>query len=331
MSCFGELSRYIDDEDNSTVAGSDLENDVQGYDCESAEDVDECQSLLKDQSIHPHVCRPFTSRGTEAAKRSWADIVDSDDEGQLRTPSDKNVAMSLQGSQPQTGRWADLVDSDTDEEAELSGKSRSSGSSAEVKVNAEYSESRTLETTCAVLNAKQVNSKALPYRNDGSKGKGKCKGLKKAVALEASAKGSGKSRYTSDYAHTGRKGSGKGSGSKLQCQFIIGIEEDQSFRVVKRIIGNGNMRRIAESTHAKLRLRGRGSNFLEGPEQLESNDDLMLCVSCQDKIGFEEAQRLVSELLNDIYSNYEAFCRKTGKPVPDLSIQVHDGYRQGSW
>merc|ERR1719261_1882561 len=91
---------------------------------------------------------------------------------------------------------------------------------------------------------------------------------------------------------TESKGLGKGSNEKLQCQFIIGIEEDPKFKVVKRIIGIGgsNMKRIAESTGAKLRLRGRGSGFLEGPRQQESSDELMLCISSQDKVGFENCK-----------------------------------------
>merc|ERR1712070_1284043 len=98
-------------------------------------------------------------------------------------------------------------------------------------------------------------------------------------------------------------------GGKAQCQYIIGIEDDSKFRVVKQIIGpaGSNMKQIAQQTDARLRLRGRGSKFLEGPEQQESTDDLMLCVSCQDKAGFDEAHRLVSELLNDIYGHYKSF------------------------
>merc|ERR1712110_1319366 len=129
---------------------------------------------------------------------------------------------------------------------------------------------------------------------------------------------------------TGAKGAGRGANTKLQCQFIIGIEEDTKFRVVRRIIGNGNMRRIAEQSGAKLRLRGRGSKFLEGPEQQESSDELMLCVSSQNKWGFDKAQSLVSDLLVAIYASYTVFCGRTGKLAPDLKVQVHEGYRQGS-
>merc|ERR1712072_1114911 len=135
-------------------------------------------------------------------------------------------------------------------------------------------------------------------------------------------------------------GGGNGAHEKQQCQFIIGIEEEPrslrcvKFGVVKRIIGVGgeNMKRIAGDTCANLRLRGRGSNFKEGPENKESTDDLMLCISMRspDQVGFEAAKNQVSELLNRIYKDYEAFCRKAGKGPPALGIQIHEGYREGS-
>jgi len=122
--------------------------------------------------------------------------------------------------------------------------------------------------------------------------------------------------------------------AKLQCQFTVGIEDDSKFRVVKRIIGNGgeNMKRIAELSGAKLRLRGRGSKFLEGPEQQESTDGLMLCLSSQDKAGYEHAKELVTELLKNIYHSYDVFCQKPGKmpPAKSLGVQLHEGYREGS-
>jgi len=128
------------------------------------------------------------------------------------------------------------------------------------------------------------------------------------------------------------KGGGKGARNKMQCQFIIGIEEEPKFKVMRQIIGSGgaNMKRIALSTDAKLRLRGRGSGFLEGPHNQESTDDLMLCLSSQDAVGYKHAKKLVTELLRDIYNNYDKFCSKAGQNPPGLSIQLHEGYREGS-
>ena len=53
---------------------------------------------------------------------------------------------------------------------------------------------------------------------------------------------------------------------KFCCRFDIGIANDDSFRVARRIIGNKglNMKRIVRQCDAKLRLRGQGSGYLEG-------------------------------------------------------------------
>jgi hypothetical protein len=90
------------------------------------------------------------------------------------------------------------------------------------------------------------------------------------------------------------------------------------------------MKAIAEATGAKLRLRGRGSKFLEGPEQRESEDPLMLCVSVPDLKAYDDAIKLISELLEDIYSEYRSFCSSSRRPIPDLSIQLHEGAREGA-
>jgi hypothetical protein len=123
-----------------------------------------------------------------------------------------------------------------------------------------------------------------------------------------------------------------GAKGKRQCQFLIGIEEDNQFRVARRILGakGKHMRNIAEQTGVKLRLRGRGSKFLEGPKMQESTDDLMLCLSGYESAGYELAKNLVSDLLDEIYSKYKDFCAKAGTPPPALTIQIHEGFREGS-
>ena len=74
--------------------------------------------------------------------------------------------------------------------------------------------------------------------------------------------------------------------NKLTCRYDIQIENEKDFQVARRIIGSKgtNMKKIIESSLEqaedksaassnellKLRLRGRGSGYKEGPEQLES-------------------------------------------------------------
>jgi len=155
-------------------------------------------------------------------------------------------------------------------------------------------------------------------------GKGAWKGGSEGYGKNVPRKGAGKG---------GKKGAGKGaSKEKFQCQFILGIEEDLEFHVVSRVIGRGgaNMKRIFADSGAKLRLRGRGSNFLEGAEEKESEDDLMLCVSCMDASSFDMARKAVSKLIEGIYQQYRTFCRREGRACPDLELTIHEGYRAGS-
>jgi len=132
------------------------------------------------------------------------------------------------------------------------------------------------------------------------------------------------------------KGKGKGKAgkgaAKCQCQFIIGIEEEPKFRVCRRLLGpqGQHMKDIAQRTEAKLRLRGRGSKFVEGPEQQESTDPLMLCVSAPDT-SYEEAKHLVSSLLEDVYAQYREFQQSEGSQPVDLFLNLHEGPRPGSF
>ena len=78
--------------------------------------------------------------------------------------------------------------------------------------------------------------------------------------------------------------------NKFTCRYEIQIPNENGFKVAKRIIGykGMNMKRIIEmcnmqlniSGHGvKLRLRGKGSGFIEKPDDKESDEDLHLCVS----------------------------------------------------
>lgn len=107
---------------------------------------------------------------------------------------------------------------------------------------------------------------------------------------------------------------------KYTCRFLIGIENDKDFQVVRRIIGakGANMKKIVKLTEAKLRLRGQGSGYFEGAGQKESSEPLQLCVSCTSSEGYRTAVTLVEELLKGVYDEYRQFCRETSKPELDL-------------
>eukprot|EP00747_Dinoflagellata_sp_TGD_P167785 gnl/TRDRNA2_/TRDRNA2_192891_c0_seq1.p1 gnl/TRDRNA2_/TRDRNA2_192891_c0~~gnl/TRDRNA2_/TRDRNA2_192891_c0_seq1.p1 ORF type:complete len:606 (-),score=142.19 gnl/TRDRNA2_/TRDRNA2_192891_c0_seq1:37-1665(-) len=109
---------------------------------------------------------------------------------------------------------------------------------------------------------------------------------------------------------------------KYTCRFLIGIENDKEFQVVRRVIGakGANMKKIVKATEAKLRLRGVGSGYFEGAGQRESAEPLQLCVSCTTSEGYRTAVRMVEELLEGVYTEYRQFCRENGRPEPDLHV-----------
>lgn len=111
---------------------------------------------------------------------------------------------------------------------------------------------------------------------------------------------------------------------KYTCRFLIGIENDKDFHVVRRIIGaNGsNMKHIFEQTDAKLRLRGRGSGYFEGAGHKESAEPLQLCVSCTSEDGYKLAVALAEALLENIYSEFRAFSRERGSQEPNLRARA---------
>lgn len=110
-----------------------------------------------------------------------------------------------------------------------------------------------------------------------------------------------------------------GAWAKCSCRILIGIEQESDFQVVGRLIGpkGANMKNIVEKVpDAKIRIRGRGSRFLEGPQQVESTDPLMICVTASRSESFETAATLVEELLRKVQSEYARYCQRRGRPEP---------------
>lgn len=281
------------------------------------------------------------------AKPRWADLSEETD-GEAASPqvSPNKAAGAIKVARP---RWADMVDDSDNEKEPLE------VSSSILKDASQRVVSNGVEATCNDMYSKicfrkagkmspespcEVFSSAVPeIKSSRGEAFGK-------FTMKHAGKQSGKSRTkgqgykghdTSDKARVkgpAHKGHGKGSIPKhvLQCQFTIGIDEEANFRVVRRILGTAgaNMKSIAEKTNAKLRLRGRGSKFLEGPEQQESHDDLMLCISAQDLEGYELAKSQVADLLLKIYNDYRKFQHRLGKEAETLQIKIHEGYREGS-
>lgn len=116
------------------------------------------------------------------------------------------------------------------------------------------------------------------------------------------------------------------TGQKFICVFQVKIEEDPDFCLVKRILGKqgNNMRSIAEECNVKVRLRGRGSGFLEGSHGKETNMPLNLNVSCSDFESYSAAVERVAILLNDIYRHYRRYRKSLGLEVPELKVHCDE-------
>ena len=108
---------------------------------------------------------------------------------------------------------------------------------------------------------------------------------------------------------------------KYTCRYEIQIDNEKEFQVARRVIGSkgANMKRIIEDCSkdfdqsinpyevVKLRLRGKGSGFKEGPQQLESDDPLNLCISSKYKDKYDYACSEMETLLKKVYEEYKQF------------------------
>jgi len=121
----------------------------------------------------------------------------------------------------------------------------------------------------------------------------------------------------------GQVGQGRKEQQKRLCRYNVGIEQDRAFNVVRKLLGDrgSHMKIIAANTGAKLRIRGRGSGFCEGPDQKEASDEpLMLCISAPTHAGFDSAVEDIESLLEYVHDQYRTFCKDRKLPVPRLSI-----------
>ena len=129
-----------------------------------------------------------------------------------------------------------------------------------------------------------------------------------------------------NYTHNAHNG-----GHKLTCRYDVIIENDKNFQVAKKIIGSGgcNMKNIIKkSTEGyynkkdllKLRLRGIGSGYKEGPEKKESGEPLHLCVSAKNQDVYEIACNGVERLLNEIFNDFVKYSKKRGYGEEDLEV-----------
>ena len=123
---------------------------------------------------------------------------------------------------------------------------------------------------------------------------------------------------------------------KFTTRFEIQIENDKDFQVARRLIGPKgiNMKNIVEKCCKgmngpmhdiiKLRLRGRGSGFREGPEKLESSEPLHICVSSKYSDKLTIASDEIEKLILHVYNEYREYRMKKGLSEIKMRIKKSD-------
>lgn len=122
-----------------------------------------------------------------------------------------------------------------------------------------------------------------------------------------------------------RRGGGSGHSSQLRIWASIELKMDApGFDLVPMLIGRHgtNMRRIAEQTGAKVRIRGRGSGHLEMQSQQEAPTPLHVMVSADgDNLEhFRDAIRMTVEEIHSAERRFMSHCKQK-------KFQLGDGPR----
>eukprot|EP00930_Biecheleria_cincta_P026584 TRINITY_DN1871_c0_g2_i1.p1 TRINITY_DN1871_c0_g2~~TRINITY_DN1871_c0_g2_i1.p1 ORF type:complete len:609 (-),score=124.59 TRINITY_DN1871_c0_g2_i1:290-2116(-) len=90
----------------------------------------------------------------------------------------------------------------------------------------------------------------------------------------------------------------------------------EGFDLIPRLIGRGgcNMRKIAEATGAKVRIRGRGSGHFEMEGKAEAPTPLMVAVTTDhaDPAMFKKAVEMTIKELKAVEGRFNSFCEKQG-------------------
>ena len=89
---------------------------------------------------------------------------------------------------------------------------------------------------------------------------------------------------------------------------------------MKKIINECKLNKDSEGI--KLRLRGKGSGYKEGPEKQESDEPLHLCISSKNSEELKKACLLVDELLNEIHEDYKEYCQKNNIIPSNTEIAI---------
>ena len=141
--------------------------------------------------------------------------------------------------------------------------------------------------------------------------------------------------YTNNHKNKNHSSSEEKNPGKFTCKYEILIENNPEFQIARRLIGSKgyNMKKIINECKSgedregvKLRLRGKGSGYKEGPENKESDEPLHLCISSKNTETMEKACLLVEELLERIHQEYKEYCEKNNivPESPEIATRIEN-------
>mmetsp|Transcript_84737 Transcript_84737/g.197041 ORF Transcript_84737/g.197041 Transcript_84737/m.197041 type:complete len:310 (-) Transcript_84737:80-1009(-) len=107
--------------------------------------------------------------------------------------------------------------------------------------------------------------------------------------------------------------------ARLWCHIFL-HKGHPDFDLVPMLIGRGgrNMREIFLKTHAKIRVRGRGSGHFEVDNKKEAPVPLMVAVTSNktESDDFKKAVEMTLSRLKEVSRHFAQFCRTRGLPEP---------------
>jgi len=111
------------------------------------------------------------------------------------------------------------------------------------------------------------------------------------------------------------------------CSFVfcVSLRDAEEFSLVSRLIGkNGaNTRLISDRCSGKVRIRGRGSGWLEGPQKREAALQLQVALSCTRLEDYEIGRQLLTSQLCVLAADYKKHCqRKKMRPPKRFYVLV---------
>lgn len=108
-----------------------------------------------------------------------------------------------------------------------------------------------------------------------------------------------------------------GLSSRLTCTFRTSVSVAEAQKLVPRLIGKSgrNMKTIAGMCNGKVRIRGRGSGYLEGSKMREADVPLQVVLSCAAAEDLRLGRQLLAELLGSAGCGFSAQEQQTpGSP-----------------